>query len=65
MMGRRNGEPGRTGIAIAAVGLGILLVGVFIGAELTGLNYLGFGLVLAGALTTLFGVLREVSDRTR
>jgi hypothetical protein len=63
-MARRNGEPGRTGIAIAAIGLCILLAGVFIGAELNGLNLFGFLLVLGGTLTTLFGVLREVSDRT-
>jgi hypothetical protein len=62
---RRNGEPGRTGIVIAAIGLCILLAGVFIGAELNGLNLFGFLLVLGGTLTTLFGVLREVSDRTR
>ncbi len=64
-MARRNGEPGRTGLWIALVGLGILLVGVFIGAELAGLGLLGFALVLAGVLTTLFGVLREVGDRHR
>jgi hypothetical protein len=50
---------------IAAIGLCILLAGVFIGAELNGLNLFGFLLVLGGTLTTLFGVLREVSDRTR
>ena len=64
-MARKNGEPGRTGVAIAVVGVSVLLFGVFVGAELRGLNAFGFGLVLIGVLTTLFGVLREVSDRSR
>ncbi len=64
-MARKNGEPGRTGLAIAVVGLLVLLFGVFVGAELNGLNLFGFVLVLAGFLTTLFGILREVSDRLR
>ncbi len=63
-MARSNGRPGRSGAAIAAVGILVLLAGVFIGAELRGLNTLGFGLVLVGVLTTLFGVLREVTDRS-
>ncbi|MES2169836.1 MAG: hypothetical protein V4479_03825 [Actinomycetota bacterium] len=63
-MARSNGRPGRGGVAIAVAGLAVLLSGVFIGAELRGLNTLGFVLVLAGSLVTLFGVLREVSDRT-
>jgi hypothetical protein len=63
-MARSNGQPGRGGVAIAAVGVAILLFGTFVGAELKGLNLLGFVLVLAGVLTTLFGVLREIADRT-
>ena len=63
-MARRNGKPGRTGVVIALVGLGILGLGIFIGAELTGLNAIGYGLFLAGFLIALFGVLREVTDRT-
>jgi hypothetical protein len=63
-MVRPNGQPGRGGVAIALVGIGVLLFGVFVGAELNGLNTFGFVLVLAGFLTTLFGVLREVTDRT-
>jgi inner membrane protein involved in colicin E2 resistance len=62
---RSNGQPGHGGTAIALVGLGVLLFGVFAGAELRGLNTVGFVLVLAGALTILFGVLREATDRFR
>jgi hypothetical protein len=62
-MARKNGEPGRTGVSIALIGVLVIACGVFIGAELNGLGLLGFALVLVGALVTLFGVLREVSDR--
>jgi hypothetical protein len=63
-MARSNGQPGHGGVAIAVVGVAILLFGAFVGAELRGLNLLGFALVLVGVLTTLFGVLREFADRT-
>lgn len=64
-MARKNGEPGRTGVVIAAIGIPVLLFGVFAGSELNGLAFFGFVLALAGVLITLFGVLREVSDRLR
>jgi hypothetical protein len=63
-MARSNGQPGRGGVAISVIGVLILLFGFFVGAELRGLNLLGFVLVLVGVLTTLFGVLREFADRT-
>ncbi len=62
-MTRRNGEPGRTGLAIAAIGLAIAALGLFMGSELQGLQALGYGILLVGFLTTLFGILREMTDR--
>jgi hypothetical protein len=64
-MARRNGEPGRDGISIALIGLAVGALGLFMGAELNGLAALGYGILLGGFLTTLFGVLREVTDRVR
>lgn len=44
-------------------GIGLLVAGFFFGGHLRGLELFGFILVLAGALTMLFGVLRFFADR--
>jgi hypothetical protein len=53
-----------TGRAAAFWGLGLLVAGFFIGGHLPGLELIGFLLVLAGALTLLYGVLRLLADRS-
>lgn len=53
-----------TGRAALLWGIGLLVVGFFIGGHLRGLELLGFVLVLVGSLALLFGILRLIADRT-
>jgi hypothetical protein len=51
-----------SGPAATGIGFGMILVGLFIGGQLRGLEFLGFLVLLAGAMMMLFGVLTVAED---
>ncbi len=51
-----------SGPAATGIGFGMILIGLFIGGQLRGLEFLGFLVLLAGAMMMLFGVLTIAED---